>query len=425
VARIQGAEVQGTWEASSAWQLLGGLDGRAQQTGNVNRVQDLASSKFFAPLGSFDAQGVAFGAYGQLRGQPWKWLGINLGVRGDWYNDDATGLAAPPTRNPVVNGPLPSMEGSAVSPRGGIVLSPTDTTTVHASVGSAFRPPSSIERYTTTAVVQLAGDLKPETVTSAEVGIKQKFGAQRALLTGFVSQWNDMIGLGQGSALGKVAFRDTGNIQNYGVNAAVEGSLFLERLQYAASFTWGYARQTTPTPNLSALPTALAALAQKEAPYAVNNIQLVGAPEVYGNARLSYDFQGLGPVAALAASVYGPSLTSFAYTNVLAVAPGSDVPVFGYNWRSTTNPKYTDPLVELRLTFTGPFPGVPAARYRLMGSYLFSSAFTPNGYGPQPGGSVPTVANVPGLAYVPESTGQLFPTAVATVMAGLEFTMEP
>jgi hypothetical protein len=60
-----------------------------------------------------------------------------------------------------------------------------------------------------------------------------------------------------------------------------------------------------------------------------------------------------------------------------------------------------------------------------MGSYLFSSALTPNAYGPQPGGSVPTVANVPGLAYVPESTGQLFPTAVATVMAGLEFNVDP
>jgi outer membrane receptor for ferrienterochelin and colicins len=427
IARDQGLELQGTWDPSGdgAWQMLAGADGRLEQTGNVNRVQDLASSKFFAPLGSFDAQGQSFGVYGQLRGQPLKWLGLNLGARADWYHDAATGLSTPPTSNPVVNGPLPSMQGSAVSPRGGVVLSPTDTTTIHASAGTAFRPPSSLERYTTTAAVQLAGDLKAETVASGELGIKQRFGSQRALLTGFVSQWNDMIGLGQGSALGKVAFQDTGNIQNYGLNAGLEGSLFLDRLQYGASFTWGYARQTTPTPNLSGLPTALAAIAQKEAAYAVNNTQLVGAPEVYGNARVSYDFQGLGPVAALAASVYGPSLTSFAYTNVLAVAPGSDVPVFGYNWRSTTNPKYTDPMVELRLTLTGPVPSMPAVRYRLMGSYLFSSAFTPNAYGPQPGGSVPTVANVPGLAYVPESTGQLFPTAVATVMAGLEFNVDP
>jgi outer membrane receptor protein involved in Fe transport len=427
VARAEGTEVQGTWDirGDGAWQLLAGADGRAQQTGNVNRAQDLASSKFFAPLGSFDAQGVAFGTYGQLRGQPWKWLGINVGIRGDWYHDNATGFASPPTSNPVTNGPLPSMAGSAVSPRGGIVLSPTDTTTLHASVGSAFRPPSALERYTTTAVVQLAGDLKPETVASGEVGITQKFGAQRALLTGYVAQWHDMIGLGQGSSFGKIAFQDTGSIQNYGVNAAFDGSLLLGRLQYAASFTWGYARQTTPTPDVTGLPAALAAIAQKEAPYSVNNIQLVGAPEAYGNARVSYDFQGSGPVAALASSVYGPSLTSFAYTNVLAIAPGSNVPVFGYNWRSTTNPKYTDPMVELRATLTGPVPMMPAVRYRLMASYLFSSAVTPNAYGPRPGGAVPTVANVPGLAYVPESRGQLFPTAVATVMAGLEFKLEP
>jgi len=427
VARDQGVELQGSWDilGDGAWQALAGVDGRAEQTGNVNRIQDLASSKFFAPLGSFDAQGLAFGGYGQLRGQPWKWLGVNVGLRGDWYHNDATGLSSPPSSNPVSNGPLPSMQGSALSPRGGVVLSPTDTTTVHASVGSAFRPPSTLERYTTTAAVQLAGDLKPETVTSGEIGIKQKFGAQRALLTGFVAQYNDIIGLGQGSALGKVAFQDTGDIQNYGLNAALEGSFLLERLQYGASLTWGYARQATPAPNLSGLPAALAATAQKEAPYAVNNIPLVGSPQVYGNAHVSYDFQGSGPVAALATSVYGPSLTSFAYTNVLAVAPGSDIPVFGYNWRSTTNPKYTDPMVELRLTLTGPLPSMPAVRYRLMGSYLFSSAFTPNAYGSQPGGAVPTVANVPGLAYVPESTGQLFPTAVATVMAGLEFTMDP
>jgi outer membrane receptor protein involved in Fe transport len=427
VARTQGVELQGTWDmgGDGAWQLLAGADGRAEQAGNVNRAQDLASSKFFAPIGSFDARGGAFGAYAQLRGQPWRWLGINLGVRGDWYHDDATGLASAPASNPVANGPLPGMEGSAVSPRGGIVLSPTDTTTVHASVGTAFRPPSTIERYTTTPAVQLAGDLKPETVISSEVGLTQKIGTHRALLTGFVSQWNDLIGLGQGSALGKVTFQDTGSIQNYGANAAVEGSFLQTRLEYAASFTWGYARQTTPTPSLSGLPPALAASAQRAAPYAENSIPLVGAPEVYGNARLSYAFDGVGPVAALATSVYGPSLTSLAYTNVLAIAPGTNVPVFGYNWRSTTNPKYTDPMVELRLTVTGPVPRMPAVQYRLMGSYLFSSAFTPNGYGVQPGGAAPTVANVPGFAQVPESTGQRFPTAVATVMAGLEFTLEP
>ncbi len=130
-------------------------------------------------------------------------------------------------------------------------------------------------------------------------------------------------------------------------------------------------------------------------------------------------------MAALATSVYGPTLTSFAYTNVLAIAQGSDIPVFGYNWRSNINPKYTDPMVELRLTLTGPVPKMPAVSYRLMGSYLFSSAFTPNAYGVNPGGPVPVVANVPGLAYTPQATGQLFPTSVATVMAGLEFKLDP
>ncbi len=427
VTRHQGVEVQGSWDigGDGRWQVLAGVDGRAQQSGNVNRAQDLATSKFYAPIGSFDAQGATVGVYGQLRAQPWSWLGLNAGVRGDTYHNDATGLAQMPTSNPVANGPLPSMDGSAVSPRGGVVISPTDTTTIHGSAGTAFRPPSTLERYTTTAAVELASDLKPETVSSAEVGVTQKFGALRALLTVFASQWDHMIGLGQGSALGKVRFQDTGTIDNYGVNAGVEGSLGLERLQYGASFTWGYARQKTPTPDLSALPPALAGAANKAAPYAVNDIELVGAPQMSGNARVSYDFQNGGPIAALATSVYGPALTSFAYTNVLAIAPGTDIPVFGYNWRSTTNPKFTDPMVELRMTLTGPVPGLQALRYRLMGSYLFSSAFTPNAYGAQPGGSVPTVANVPGLTGVPGSTGQLFPTAVATVMAGLEATIDP
>jgi outer membrane receptor for ferrienterochelin and colicins len=427
VARHQGVEVQGSWDVGGdgRWQVLAGIDGRAEQSGNVNRAQDLATSKFYAPIGSFDATGATMGVYGQLRAQPWSWLGLNAGVRGDAYHDDATGFAQMPTSNPVSNGPLPSMAGSAVSPRGGVVLSPTDTTTLHASAGTAFRPPSTLERYTTTAAVELAGNLQPETVSSAELGITQKFGAQRALFTVFASQWDHMIGLGQGSALGKVQFQDTGTIDNYGLNAAVEGSLGLERFQYGASFTWGYARQQTPAPDLSALPAALVTAVSKAAPYAVNDIELTGAPEMSGNARVSYDFQNGGPVAALAASVYGPALTSFAYTNVLSIAPGTDIPVFGYNWASTTSPKFTDPMVELRATLTGPVPGLQAVRYRLMGSYLFSSAFTPNAYGAQPGGSVPTVANVPGLSSVPGSTGQLFPTAVATVMAGLEATIDP
>ncbi len=252
VVNHQGLELQGTWDlmGDGTWQLLAGVDGRLQQTGNVNNAQDLASSRFFAPIGSFDAQGVSSSAS----------TGRSADNRGSGSESTrACGATRTTTRRrasprsrratPWSPGRCPKWTAPRVSPRGGIVLSPTSTTTLHASVGRAFRPPSALERYTTTAAVELAGDLKPETVTSFEVGIKQKFGAQRALLTGFVSQWYDMIGLGQGSALGKVQFQDTGNIQNYGLNAALEGSFALQRLQYALSFTWGYARQTTPTPD--------------------------------------------------------------------------------------------------------------------------------------------------------------------------------
>ena len=428
-ARHQGTEVQVLWNigGDGQWQLLAGVDGRLRQSGNLNRVYDSATLKEFAPTGGFDARGVTTGVYSQLRAQPWTWLGINAGARYDWDHDEATGLTGAPTQNPVLFSTLPTTEDSALSPRAGLVLSPTETTTVHGAVSRAFRPPSPVQRYARTAVVEASPNLAPETVTSGEIGLKQKFGAHRALLTLFLSRWEGLIGLGDGSAVGKFRFQDTGTIDNYGTNIGTEGSFLLQRLQYAASFTWGYARATPKPPDLSKLNPALAGIVRSAAATSNDTIELTGSPELSGNARASYDLQGGRPTVALATSIYGPRLTSFAYSSTLLLppSPGTPYPVFGYNWRSNIDPKHTDPRVELRLTLTGPFPHVAAVRYRLMGTYLFTPALEPVAFGVQPGATVPTVANVPGLVSAPRATGQLWPVTVMTIMAGLEIDVDP
>jgi hypothetical protein len=158
--------------------------------------------------------------------------------------------------------------------------------------------------------------------------------------------------------------------------------------------------------------------------------EVTAAPELSGNARLAYDFQGAAPELALVAVIYGPRLTSFAYSNALNLAPAtamgapSAVTVHGPVWRSNLEPKFTDTMVELRLIATGQIASMSALHYHIMANYLASPAFEANSYGPLPGRTVPTSAVVPGVTDPPKAAGQLFPATRLTLAAGLEVTFD-
>ncbi|MFB3926232.1 MAG: TonB-dependent receptor [Syntrophales bacterium] len=98
-----------------------------------------------------------------------------IGARQDWWETydgytNQVGVGGNP-RN------FDSRNASSFSPKGALVYKPFSETTLRTSIGQAFRPPTVYELYRTTVSsgITYAGnpDLKPETVTSWDIGAEQ------------------------------------------------------------------------------------------------------------------------------------------------------------------------------------------------------------------------------------------------------------
>lgn len=418
-------ELQGTYDflADGRYQLMMGLDGRMGQAGGYSYSADAATGLHFSPEGGYKSTSQVFGAYTQFRGRPAPWVALNLGIRSDWLWDQGSS-ALIGASNPAGFGPEVKTNNSAVSPRAAVMLFPTDTTTVYASYGRAFRAPSTNELHLVSTGIEPASNLKPEIVDSGELGVKQKYGVHRALASVFVEKRSGLIGFIPTDKPGKQKYSGVGDIENYGFNLAIDGALHGNRFHYGASFTYAHARRTL-TPIAMTLSPAAQAAADTAIPQAEAQTRILGAPEWSGNLRLAYDFQGSLPEVAVAAVILGPRLTGFGYSGTILVPPATEggtpttQTVFGRAWRSNIDPFRTDTMVEARLNVGGPLPFVPVIRYTLMANYLFGPAFEPVAYGPTPGGSVPTTAVVDGLPRLPQSRGQLFPMTKLTLAATL------
>ncbi len=423
-------EVQGIYDflADGRYQLMLGLDGRTARAKGYAFTEDAATGFRFSPDGGFKNDTQVFGAYTQFRGRPVSWMAINAGIRADWIWDTGS-RAVPPLTNPVDYVAKADTNNSAISPRAAIMLFPTDSTTLFASYSRAFRAPSTNEMHLVSSGIVPSSNLKPETVDSGEVGLKQKFGVHRALASVFVEKRSGLIGFTPASTPGKQTYSGVGDIKNYGFNLGFEGSLLANRLHYGGSFTYAHARREI-APVAAKLAPATQAAAEIAMAESKTSTEILGAPEISANLRVAYDFQGNLPEIALAAVILGPRLTGFGYTSALVIPPAAQggaptsAPVFGRVWRSNLDPFKTDTMVELRMNIGGPLPYVPALRYSLMANYLFSPGFEPVAYGPTPGGSVPTTAVVNGLPRFDQSRGQLFPSPKLTLAAALEINFD-
>jgi len=127
-----------------------------------------------------------------------KNLTAYIGVRGDlWYTSDGYADQVGSTGYPKN---YDSRSASAVSPKFALVYKPFDATTLRASVGRSFRPPTVSELYRTwyssSTVTTYEGnpDLKPETSTSWDISVEQKlWKGAKAKLTYFENYFDDMI----------------------------------------------------------------------------------------------------------------------------------------------------------------------------------------------------------------------------------------
>ncbi len=345
------------WLHDQSLTTLLGVDGRYIAIGMQGDSADLGTYQIPVPggvFGVFDTAEYRLAAYGQQTWRPLDWLALNAGAR---FDDD-------------------ERYGTKLSPRAMTAVNPWPKGTIKVIYSEAFRTPSYFESNYTDNAFQIPNTrLTPETVRSIESSFEQRFGSQRILFGVFdqtysnvVSDQNAPLAALKGAIGGGVLppvpkgstiaatygpsgaeveqYQNLSSIDDYGFNAAFEGTAFQRDLRYGINVTGAVSRQNVTNPDGS-----------------VTTLPLTVTPQVFGNARISYKLPGALPVVAVAASLVGPR-------------PADDA--FGGGW---TPLPYAPTTLDLRWTVSGPFPDVPGLSYRLIADYV-SAAENPYVVGP-------------------------------------------
>jgi outer membrane receptor for ferrienterochelin and colicins len=320
-AQMVGLEPQLTldWFEDGRAVTLIGLDGKIKHIQSSVDFIDNGSGESPGKIGAYDPTEKALAAYLQQTVWPAEWLALNAGARFD----------------------VDDRFGSHFSPRAALALLPWRGGTAKLMYAEAFRAPSAFDIYYYDPATQLPGgkDLRPEIVRSVEATIEQRAGAQTIQIGAFRSWWEDLLlsqelseeefdaALASGELAPTATYayqvRNVSSIESYGMNLAYEGSLSSGRLRYGLSFTEAIARRKDPG-----------------APEGVLEV----APQLFGNARISYDLGPGLPTAALATRYVGPRLI--------------------------TDGTYADPAVEMRATLSGEVPPMSGLSYRLTANYI-------------------------------------------------------
>jgi outer membrane receptor protein involved in Fe transport len=326
-SRWAGSEISASfdWLKNGSAVTLIGVDGRLRFVASQLDVLDASSGRAVAATDSvLRVHDKVFGAYLQQTWSPALWLNLNAGARLDYDQ----------------------RFGSRVSPRFAASAPLWEGGTLKAIYSEAFRAPSWQESHSALITQLPADSLRPETVRSVEGAIDQRLGAHRLLFGVFRSWWRDLVELHQLSAREvrdaqiagwlplysatiQTQYRNVSAIENYGFNAGYEARL--GGLRYGLNGTGAIARREE---------TGMA------------DSPLVVAPQLFGNARIAYDLGERLPTLALAGHYQGrrPSSRAFAFSP----------------------PVYAPALVELRLTVSGPVPGLKGLTYRASANYAFA-----------------------------------------------------
>ncbi len=301
-SRWVGAEVQALyrWRGDDRLTTMVGIDGRVRFIGAKTDSVDEASGQQMGSVGAGQVTELPWAGYLQQRWTPFKRLHLNAGARFD---------SAP-------------RGGERLSPRLAVAYDVWQGGVAKAIYSEAFRAPTYYEAYYETSDQQASPGLRPEVVRGAEASLEQTFGTHKLLMGVFRTWWTDMVALRFAEDTGKYRYENVSAIDNAGYNARVEGAF--GELRYGLSVTGAHTRRSTPD-GTAPLPVA---------------------PQLFGNARASYDLPGRLPVVALATQLVGPRLADRALDgnfSTLPVAPAQ---------------------LRLRLTVSDAITAVPGLSYR-------------------------------------------------------------
>jgi outer membrane receptor protein involved in Fe transport len=328
-SRWVGSEISASfdWRKDGSIVTLLGVDGRLRRVASQLDVLDAANDE---PLAKTDSvlrvNDKVFGAYLQQTWSPFTWVSLNGGARLDYDQ----------------------RFGSRISPRVAASFPLWQGGTLKAIYSEAFRAPSWQESASAIVTQLPAENLQPETVRSVEGAIDQRLGSHRLVFGVFRSWWRDLVELHvlndeevrQGQLAGwlplyvstsATQYRNVASIDNYGFNAGYEGTVGQSRFRYGLNGTGAIARRVEP---------------------GIGETPLTVAPRLFGNARIAYDLENGWPTIALAAHYQSTRPSDRAW----AFAP----------------PPFAPPLGEVRLTLTGPVPGIKGLTYRAYANYAFA-----------------------------------------------------
>jgi outer membrane cobalamin receptor len=357
------------WLKDNSFVTMLGVDGRLRSSAAKTDSLDFYTRQpLSSSFGVIDRSDAVLGAYAQQTWTPAAFLGLNAGVR----LDKVTRFDA--VASPRVAASVRAWKGASF----------------RAVYAEAFRSPSFVETDLENPIQVRADPLNPERVRSVEGSVEQRFGAQRILFGAFRSWWSDLVGqhvltpqerqdfVAQGRlsilSFGAAQFRNVSSIDNYGFNAAYEGSAGAnQQLKYGLNVTGSIARRSEPGSQAT---------------------RLAVAPSVFGNARVAYDLQNGWPTIALAGHFVNTRPVDRAFDGGWPVIP------------------YVEPQIEGRLTISGNVPFVKGLSYRVSGTAALSE------HGPY---AVGPIQSAEGSFTAP----QLVPVDRLRATVGLQYDLDP
>jgi outer membrane receptor for ferrienterochelin and colicins len=346
LSRWIGVEPQVTydWAGDSKFTTMVGVDARLRTAGYEFVSFDEESGRSYGSTpaftrwhggGSKQANEHAVGPYVQQIVRPTKFVALNGGLRFD-YDSRIAGRDA----------------AKALSPRVALIATPTSNLSLKAIYSTAFRAPSFIELYSVSGrLLPNPNGLRPETASSYELVASLGLGANSISVSGFYTQWKDVIELQivKAQAPSVSQFANVSNIRNLGVTASFETLLLDRRLRTGINLTVVNAeRRLSEEQRL------------RNARFGTGDtVPITVAPSIHGNARISYSFDDEGStVVALAAGLLGPRYADQAY--------------YGGDPSNLTPRPRVPTQLELRATLSGAVPGMRGLGYSLGCNYALA-----------------------------------------------------